>query len=185
VPIDRAGDDRPATVAELFATHASFVWSLLRRLGVPESDAEEVCQEVFVIAHRKLPEYEPRGAHRTWLYGIAVRAASDYRRSARVRREEVMAAPPEPTVVATQDRTVEQREKLEWLDALLDDLDQDKRAVFVLYEIEELSMAAVAAVVGCPLQTAYFRLHAARKEIQARTRARERGACRNPSTLRG
>ena len=62
------------------------------------------------------------------------------------------------------------------LDAILDELDESKRAVFVLYELEELPMAEVAAAVGCPLQTAYSRLHSARATVESavkRRRARE------------
>lgn len=167
--------DRP-TVAELFADHAAFVWSLLRRLGVPAADAEDVCQEVFVTVHRKLPELELRAAPRTWLYGIAVRTASDYRRSARVRREDLGGELPEQPVGASQHDAAEARQDLRWLDATLDALDDAQRAIFVLYEVEELPMREVAAVVGCPLQTAYSRLHAARRHVQDAARRREEGA---------
>lgn len=173
----RAEGVRTPTVGEVFADHAPYVWSLLRRLGVREADAEDVCQEVFVVVHRKLPELLPQVAPRTWLYAIAVRVASDYRRSARVRREQLTATPPEPSVPGEQDAVVEQRQRLAWLDAQLDALDDDKRAVFVLYEIEQVPMQQVAEIVGCPLQTAYARLHAARRRLQeaARQSTREEG----------
>jgi RNA polymerase sigma-70 factor, ECF subfamily len=162
----RAEGVHSPTVAEVFADHAPYVWSLLRRLGVPEADAEDVCQEVFVIVHRKLAGLPPEAAPRTWLYGIALRVASDYRRSARVRREQLTAAPPEPSVPGEQEAIVQQRQRLAWLDAQLDQLDDDKRAVFVLYEIEQVPMQQVAEIAGCPLQTAYSRLHAARRQLQ-------------------
>lgn len=163
----------PPTVADLFADHAAFVWSLLRRLGVPAADAEDVCQEVFVIVHRKLPELELRAAPRTWLYGIAVRTASDYRRSARVRREELAGEPPDRSIPPPQEGALETREGLAWLDATLDALEDGPRAVFVLYEIEQLAMREVAELLGCPLQTAYSRLHAARRHVQEAARRRE------------
>ena len=156
-------------LAEIFREHAPFVWRGLRRLGVPESDVEDVCQEVFVVVHRKLGDFEGRSSLRTWIYGICARTASDYRRSGRVRREVVTDAPPEPPQdggSASYD-AVALRQARATLDRILDELDDDKRAVFVLYEIEELTMAEVAEALGCPLQTAYSRLHAARKVVEA------------------
>ena len=155
------------TIAEVFREHAPFVWRALRRLGVPESDVDDVTQEVFVVVHRKLADFEGRSSLRTWIYGICARTASDYRRSGRVRREIVTDAPPEAAHDGGQHEALALRQARAQLDRILDTLDDDKRAVFVLYEIEELSMAEVAEALGCPLQTAYSRLHAARKLVEA------------------
>ena len=155
------------SLAEIFREHAPFVWRGLRRLGIPESDVDDVCQEVFVVVHRKLGDFEGRSSLRTWIYGICARTASDYRRSGRVRREVVTDAPPETAHEGGQHDAVALRQARATLDRILDELDDDKRSVFVLYEIEELTMAEVADAVGCPLQTAYSRLHAARKVVEA------------------
>ena len=155
------------SLAEIFRDHAPFVWRGLRRLGVPESDVEDVCQEVFVVVHRKLADFEGRSSLRTWIYGICTRTASDYRRSGRVRREVVTDAPPDAPQEGTQHDTVALKQARATLDRILDELDDEKRSVFVLYEIEELTMAEVAEAIGCPLQTAYSRLHAARKVVEA------------------
>ncbi len=155
------------TIAEIFREYAPFVWRGLRRLGVPESDVEDVCQEVFVVVHRKLADFEGRSSLRTWIYGICARTASDYRRSGRVRREVVTDSPPDAPHEGAQHDTVALRQARATLDRILDELDDDKRSVFVLYEIEELTMAEVAEAIGCPLQTAYSRLHAARKVVEA------------------
>jgi RNA polymerase sigma-70 factor (ECF subfamily) len=164
-------------LAEIFREHAPFVWRGLRRLGVPESDVEDVCQEVFVVVHRKLGDFEGRSSLRTWIYGIAARTASDYRRSGRVRREVVTDAPPDVAHEGGQHDALALKQARAMLDRILDELDDDKRSVFVLYEIEELTMAEVADALGCPLQTAYSRLHAARKVVEA-------GVARNASNAR-
>lgn len=153
---------------EIFRVYAPFAWRALRRLGIPEADVEDVCQEVFVVVHRKLGDFEGRSSLKTWIYGICARTASDYRRSGRVRREIVTEAPPEGAHDGGQHERVALRQARATLDRILDQLDDDKRAVFVLYEIEELAMAEVAEALGCPLQTAYSRLHAARKIVEAR-----------------
>jgi RNA polymerase sigma-70 factor (ECF subfamily) len=153
------------TFAEVYAANARYVWQSLRRLGVAPADLEDVCQEVFVVVHRKLGSFDGRSQLRTWLYGIALRCASAYRRS-RARREVPTRELEAQRVEAPQLDSVEKRSARALLDAVLDTLDDDKRAVFVLYELQELPMCDVAEVVGCPLQTAYSRLHAARQKVE-------------------
>ncbi len=165
--------------AALFREHAAYLWRALRRLGVRDADVEDVCQEVFVVAFRKLSEFEGRSTPRTWLYGIAVRTASDYRKRASHRRETLTEAPPEETSRDDPHEAAAGREARTLLDRFLGELDDDKRAVFVLYEVEELTMPEVAEAVGCPLQTAYSRLHAARAKVgEAARRHRAAGGGR-------
>ncbi len=140
----------------------------LRRLGVAERDLEDVAQEVFVTLHRKLPEIEHEDAIRSYVYGIAVRHASDHRRRAHVRREHPGGDElPERAGSAPQLAEILSGERRARLDRALAALDDDKREVLVLYEIEELPMREVAIAVGAPLQTAYSRLYAARRELAA------------------
>ena len=86
----------------MFREMAPVLWRALRRLGVPESDAEDVLQEVFLVVHRKLPEFQGRSTLRTWATGFCLRKALTYRRSARVRREVLGAPLLEPTAAPTQ-----------------------------------------------------------------------------------
>jgi RNA polymerase sigma-70 factor, ECF subfamily len=165
------------TTGALFRELAPYVWRVLRRLGVREAEIEDVCQEVFVVVHRRLGDFEGRSSEKTWIYGISVRTASDYRKRASYRRELATDTPPEQLSRDDPHDALAQRQARALLDRLLAELDDDKRAVFVLYEIEELSMNQVAEVVGCPLQTAYSRLHAARAKMRdAARRLREGGA---------
>jgi RNA polymerase sigma-70 factor, ECF subfamily len=166
---DRDSATRPVaalprpTLRQVFDEHASYVWRTLRHLGVGEADLEDVCQDVFVAVHRKLDGFEGRSSLRTWIYGIALRVASDYRRRAHVRRELPVADLELDAAEPTQLEDIARGEARRLLLSLLDRLDDDKRAVLVLYELEELGMKEVAEIVGCPLQTAYSRLHAARR----------------------
>jgi RNA polymerase sigma-70 factor (ECF subfamily) len=133
-----------------------------------------VAQEVFMVLQRKLDHVQSPGKLRGFIYGIAVREASDHRRSARVRHERVMHAPPEQPTDAAQEEDVDRARAHALLHAALGRLDDAKRAVFVLYELEELDMREVAEAVGCPLQTAYSRLHAARQWVRAAFEQAER-----------
>lgn len=148
-------------VAAIVREHGGYAWRVLRRLGVAERDVPDMAQEVFLVVHRKLAEFEGRSNVRTWLYGICVRMASDYRRRA-VHRYEVPSEAPGEVLGAD---AAAQHEARDLLDRLLSSLDDDKRAVFVLYEIEQLLMKEIAEILECPLQTAYSRLHAARAEM--------------------
>lgn len=162
------------TTAQVFTEHGPYVFRTLRYLGVPERDLPDVVQETFVVVHRKLPEFEARSSVRTWLYRICRRTASDYRRKAHVRRESLREPAEEMGHATTQPANAIEARQL--LLRALDTLDEEKREVFVLAEIEGLTMTEVVEVVGCPLQTGYSRLSAARQRVEEFVRASQRGA---------
>jgi RNA polymerase sigma-70 factor (ECF subfamily) len=155
------------TAREVFEQHLPFVWRTLRSQNVAPRDIEDVAQEVFVVIFRKLPDYQERGQIRAWIYRICLRAASSYRRRARVRREVLVHEVPEPPPAGLVAADVERFHASEQLMTLIAKLDEDKRAVFALHEIEQLSIVEVAAIVGCPPATAYSRLAAAKKQLVA------------------
>ena len=155
----------------LFREHAPFVWRVLRRLGVSEYDADDVTQEVFLVVHRKLDGFRGDSRFTTWLYGICVRVASDHRRKLRRRREDLTDEPPSGSAPPRLDELLDLDRARAVLDRILDELDEDKRAVFVLFEIEQLPMQQVSEIVGCGLKTAYSRLRAARSLVERRARA--------------
>jgi RNA polymerase sigma-70 factor, ECF subfamily len=151
---------------KVLAEASPSVWRMLGRLGVAKADLADVSQEVFLIVFRKLGDYDGRAPLLAWIYGICVRQAADYRKRAHRRREE-LGEPPETGVPPEQPRHFALVRARARLQAALAALDDDKREVFVLYELEELTMKEVAAIVDCSLQTGYSRLHAARKAIAA------------------
>lgn len=152
----------------VFAEHSRFVWRLLVRLGVEERDAADVCQEAFLVVHRRLPEFEPeRASLRSWLSGICVRAASEYRRRNPNRHHVADDRLEDVARGAEPDAELEARRAWAKLERVLDDMDAAKRQVFVLYELEALPMNEITAILECPAQTAYSRLHAARKLVMS------------------
>ncbi len=160
---------------QVFAEHAPYVLRVMPRLGVSAADVDDVAQEVFLAVHHGLAEFEGRSRLRTWIYGICLRVAGNYRRRAH-RRREVRGLEIEVPIDAVQGDGIDRARSRELLAAGLDALSERKREVFVLYEIEELSMAEVAQAVDCPLFTAYARLYAARREMkQAIERLSKRG----------
>jgi RNA polymerase sigma-70 factor (ECF subfamily) len=161
----------PLDFAQIFNDYAGYILGLLRRLGVRAADAQDVAQEVFVVVYRRLPEFEGRSSLKTWICGIAVHLAANQRRRAYVRRED-LSVDAADFGVTSRDAWSAQRDRGALLRAL-DALDPKLREVFVLHEVEELGMADVVAIVGCPLFTGYTRLRTARKAL--RVRLREQG----------
>jgi RNA polymerase sigma-70 factor (ECF subfamily) len=144
------------------------MWRTLRRLGVLPAQLDDAAQDVFVIVHRRLPQFDGRSL-RGWLYAIAVRVASDYRRGAAQRRtlplSETMVDPaPDPA------RASELADAVRLLHELLAELDEPKRTVFVLGELEELSAPEIAEALGENLNAVYSRLRAARARFDAALR---------------
>lgn len=156
----------PITFDSVYANHANFVFRSLRRLGVPRADVPDATQQAFLVVFRRWDSFDGSSALTTWLFGICLRVAADFKAKAHVHREVVSATVPEGVSLPTQSEVVQESQTRAWLERLLDVLDDDKRAVFVLYEFEEWSMPQVAASVGCPLQTAYSRYRAARELIE-------------------
>ena len=146
------------------------MWVSLQRLGVRSADLDDICHDVFIVVQRKLPEFDRRGKVQTWLLGICVRVAANYRRRAYIRLEQsagdlhadgvVPIAAPEG---ARPDREVQRRRLLTRAEAALSRMSPVKRTVFVMFELEGLSCVEIAEELGLPVGTVYSRLHAARK----------------------
>jgi RNA polymerase sigma-70 factor, ECF subfamily len=151
----------------VFEAEFAYVFRALCRLGVRELDLEDLTHEVFVVVHQGLPGYDPRRPLRPWLFGIAFRVASDYRRRARHLREvpeERRTEPVDEAPLADEQLADEQARRLV-LDAL-DDLELDRRAVLVLHDIDGHAMPEIAQALSIPLNTAYSRLRLAREQFK-------------------
>lgn len=150
----------------LFDGHAATVWRALRHFGVGEREIEDAAQEVFVVVHRQLSEGTEPEHPRAWLYGIAWRVGAAWRRKAQRRREVFDdAIEPEPDSARDPSRTLEAQRRLANLERALASLPDEQRAVFVLYEIEELTMREIGSALECSINTAFSRLYAARRKV--------------------
>src|SRR3954466_9748148 len=108
----------PLVFADVYASHAAFVWRSMRRLGVRPGDIEDTCQEVFLVVHAKLGDFTG-GSIRAWLFAIAARVASDYRKRAFARREVGGEDVPEVPVAEAQTAAIERAQAVALLDAIL------------------------------------------------------------------
>ena len=157
---------------DVYHQHFAFVWRSLRRVGVAPSSLDDAVQDVFLVVHRRLAELEGPLLVKPWLSAILVRVASDHRRRARRRDDPTRSESegpgfdslPDPRAVTPQ-RSAERNDDLRLLHRVLDDLDWEKRQVFVLVELEQLSCPEVADALGIPTNTVSSRLRAARKDF--------------------
>ena len=138
---------------QLYDSHFSFVWRNLRRLGVPDAILEDAAQDVFLVVHRRWDSFDSRWSSvETWLFGILMRVARNHRRSLRRRAWAIPSTGDVvevvPSTAAGPAELVARREAVALLDRLLDSLDEEKRAIIVLVDVEQLSVPAGGRVAG-------------------------------------
>ncbi|MEM9457335.1 MAG: sigma-70 family RNA polymerase sigma factor [Myxococcota bacterium] len=171
-------DSEPTGFAQVYREHHAFVWQTLRCLGVIDSALDDAIQDVFVVVHRRLPQFEGRASMRTWLFEIARRVAMRYRSRAHrdaARTFEMPELRSEEDVEAAVDRAL----AFEVLRAFTDSLDDDRLRVFMLSEFGQLRGREIAEALEVNINTVYARLRSAQKQLDrlvARLRARETGA---------
>jgi RNA polymerase sigma-70 factor (ECF subfamily) len=173
VPRHAAGGAEPGplprlTFAEIYESCFAFVWRTARRLGTPEANLDDVVQEIFMVAYRRQHEFEGRSSVKTWVYGIVFNVV-------RAHRRELVAKQPhalhderraDPDIVVDggdgPHERAAKREAARFIHRFLAGLDDDRRDVFVLAELEQLSAPEIAALLDVPLNTVYSRLRLAR-----------------------
>ena len=186
--IDEEDTPRVAAWVELYSQQADFVCRSLRRMGVPESSMEDAVQDVFLVVHRRLADFRGRSQIKTWLFGIVLRVARTYRRSLRRRGAHLDDAAPTDIDEAPStevDGPLElavRREAAALLYRLLEEVDDRKRAMLVLVELEQMSVREAAEALAINLNTAHSRLRAARVELEQAAARNQIGQTRNGST---
>jgi RNA polymerase sigma-70 factor (ECF subfamily) len=160
------------TFDELYERHVDFLWRNARRLGVGDDAVDDVLQQVFLVVHRRLPELSLTGSEKAWLFGVLLRVIKDHKRLLRRKSPHRFLALTDPETLAA-DRGLEPDESLaraeaaalvqKWLDAL----DDDKREVFILAELEQLSAREIGEATSTNPSTVSSRLRAARQAFEA------------------
>ena len=160
-----------ARLRSIVSTHYPFLWRLLRRLGVPSGEVEDACQTCLWVVAKRLNDIAPE-KEKTFLFGVAVRVSKAARRDSGCRVD----ASDEELLDNVATRGPDAGEQLDArraravLDALLESMPTDLRTVFVLYEIEELTMAEIACALDIPPGTVASRLRRARVTFEALSR---------------
>lgn len=170
------------TFEDVYKTCFAFVFRNAKRLGVGDASIDDVVQEVFLVVHRRLHDYDGRVPINGWIFGILSHVVRGHRRTLRRKYRPMVQS--ELDAEATRDvissaveplRIIEQREAARLLLGLLDSLDDDKRELLVLSELEQLTVPEIAEAMGTNVNTVYSRVKAAKKafaEVYARETAR-------------
>jgi len=158
----------------LYAELFPFVWRCLRALGVPDPHVDDACQDVFLVVHRRLPEFSGRSSVRTWLYGIVRNVASNQRRSIKRKGHGAPLDDELPSAGPGPHEEAEDAEAAAFVRTFLDELEPKRREVFLLALLEGMSIPEVATALSIPLNTAYTRLRLVRADFQKALAARQR-----------
>jgi RNA polymerase sigma-70 factor (ECF subfamily) len=152
----------------IYQQYFDFVWSSVRRLGVGNAAVDDVVQEVFIVIHSRLDTLEQPEALRSWIYGIVRRTVSSHHRAQRTKEASgaALAAEPETRRSPTPFDFADQNDQVRLLGHILAELDEPKREVFMMVELDELTVPEVAEILDIPLNTAYSRLRAARQAFE-------------------
>jgi RNA polymerase sigma-70 factor (ECF subfamily) len=159
---------------QLYEKHRDRVYRVAYRYVHNRADALDLAQDVFVRAYESLPRFKGESKFTTWLMRIATNTCIDHRRSASVRQaaeleenwitgDQRVPGSQQPTHPS---RGLEREEMRAALDAALDQLSDEHRAVFVLHLLEGMPYKEIAQVLDCPIGTVMSRLHYARKRLQ-------------------
>jgi RNA polymerase sigma-70 factor (ECF subfamily) len=155
------------TFRQVYDSYFAFVWRAVANRGVPAAAMDDVVQEVFLVVHRKLAEFEGRSTVRTWLSAIVRRVVSDHvkKRGNQATAQEALDDHPLPSEESPA-ADLERRAAVELVDCLLEKMSDVQREVFVLYELEQLTTREIAELTGTNENTVQTRLKAARKAFQ-------------------
>lgn len=155
-------------LSQLVRDNFTYVWRLLRRLGLSEADADDAAQQVFIVLSRKIGDVTA-GKERAFLYGTAVKIAWRSRRTLERRREDLLdTLEPGQTSLPDPEALYQQRQAREALDDILGAMPMEMRTVFVLFEFEGASLTEIAGILEIPRGTAASRLRRARDEFERR-----------------
>ncbi len=174
----------PLETSTVYDAYATFVWRSLQRMGVPTSDLEDALQEVFIVVHRKLPQYDAERAKlSTWLFGISLNVARKHRAKSRLTFGFDVDA--QAGSSGNQEAILQSRQQAERLNLILGKMKPEHSATFVMFELEALTCQEIADLTGVPVGTVYSRLHKAREQFKELAEKAEKAPSRAARLAQG
>jgi RNA polymerase sigma-70 factor (ECF subfamily) len=179
-----AAPTAPIVFERFYDEHAEFVWRNVRRLGVDATATDDVLQQVFLVAYRRLASFNGTSSERTWLFGILLRVVRDHRRTmhrkmpAGTTGDDALSEVPDLSTAANPEQALSRAEAFRTISQLLDTLDEDKRAIFVMAELEQMSGSEIGQALGMGAKAVYSRLRAARTDFERAAASLRRSTAR-------
>ena len=166
----------PGRLDAIYRDHAAFVWRVLRRYGIDATTAEDLVHEVFLVVHRRLADFDGRSEMRSWLYGIARGVASNHRRGKTREQRRLRLVSQAIGEPLDPEASTKARQAADLVEGFLAELDDGKRAVFELSELEGLRGPEIAEMLELNVDTVYSRLRVARRRFAERIERAQGGA---------
>lgn len=164
--VEACREGEPGAFGVLYQAHFDFAWRTARRLGIPESDVDDVVQDAFRVAWERLSDFT-YGRFTTWFYRIVANLVAERLRALRVRSFfGAFLGQSAEVLEESGEGRVEARQALRMVEQMLRRLSREKREVFALFEFEGLTHAQIAELVGVKAETVRTRLHYARKDFE-------------------
>jgi len=163
---ERPLEGRAHGFVDVYSGHFDLVWRSLRHLGVPAQQLDDAVQDVWLVVHRKLPEFDGRSAVSTWLFGICINVARAQRRAREVTRpaeplrEDLQSVEPSP------ERALESSQAWTLVQGFMAGLPELHRAIFVSSLLENFSPPETASATGVDVNTVYKRVRALRRSLE-------------------
>lgn len=168
----KSGETLPQNIAQIYDNYFDFVWRNARRLGIPEANADDVTQDVFLVVQRRIAHYDARASMQAWIFGILLRVVQDHRRSFRRKgsRHVPLEHEADRNAGATQDPSpleqLERSQRVRLVEQLLSEIDEDKRDLLILSELEDWTLRQIAEFYGSNINTIFSRLRAAKRAFE-------------------
>jgi RNA polymerase sigma-70 factor, ECF subfamily len=163
--VTHEGPARDARLRNIVTQHYAFVWRSLRHLGVMPADADDAAQQVLIVVAQKLDQVAV-GRERSFLFATAMRIAHRWRRTRERRRELDNSEGVLDQLVNQTSAASDRAPARALLDQILEDMPDDMRAVFMLYEVEQFTMLEIASLLELPTGTVASRLRRARDHFR-------------------
>jgi RNA polymerase sigma-70 factor (ECF subfamily) len=156
----------PAAWRALYDRHFSRIARLVRALGIVDGEADEICQEVFLIVYKHLRSFRGDARLGTWIHRLATREAIRHAKRRRMKRALLdLFAKSEPPALP-RDWSENEAARRQYLNQLLARLSPERRLALVLFEIEGRPVEEIAEICGCAVNTVWTRLHRARTQLE-------------------
>jgi RNA polymerase sigma-70 factor (ECF subfamily) len=156
----------PPDFEQLYALYFGFTWRVLGHLGVAPHSLDDAVQEVWMVVHRRLGEFEGRSALKTWLFGIALNVARNQRRADDRRAQGVPTICQEDRPDSDPELVRAGNEAWQRVQCFLGTLDEQRRGIFVCHLLEHLSARETAEATGVDVTTVYQRVRSLRQAFK-------------------